>query len=171
MKKIMLLATVFVLQGCMTNFLVHQAEGATRFDEVANMPAKEAVGQRVYVGGEIAIIDTNKKQMEIIKRTINSSGYPVQGTNVPNERIIVTFTPEVRFDFDGTVIGDRVVVLGNVESLSKENIAGNDMTILKVKANDYRAWTSQFPNKYDDNWWEFSPGRYLYPRPTTEVAE
>ncbi|GAA5103666.1 hypothetical protein GCM10023338_22520 [Wohlfahrtiimonas larvae] len=155
----------------MGNFLVHQAEGVARFDDVVSMPVKEAIGQRVYVGGEIVIIDVNQKQMELIKRTINSSGYPVQGTNILNERIVVTFTPEVRFDFDGTVIGDRVVVLGNVESLSKENIAGNDMIILKVKANDYRAWTSQFPNKYDNNRWEFSSGRYLYPRRTTDSAE
>lgn len=171
MKKLTLLAVILVLQGCMTNFLVHQAEGAARFDEVINMSTKEAIGQRVYVGGEIVIIDQDKKQLEIIKRTINSSGYPVQGTNVPNERIIVTFIPEVRFDFKGTAIGDRIAVIGDVESLHQENIAGNDMTILKVKANDYRAWTSQFPNQYDDNWWEFSPGRYLYPRQTTEALK
>lgn len=165
MKIILLGAAVFLLQGCMTNFLVHQAEGAKRFDDVINMQPATVINERVYVGGEIIAIDPEQKQLEVIKRTINSSGYPVEGTNEINQRIMITFMPEVRFDFNGTVIGDRIAVLGLVKNLQTEKVADNTLTILSVKANDYRAWTSQFPNLYDDNWWEFSPGRYLYPKP------
>lgn len=168
MKKFILLATLLFLQGCASNFLVNQAGDALHFEAIEQLPKAEIIEQRAYVGGQVATIDRSKRQIELVKRHINTSGYPEEGSNNLNQRIFVTFTPDVRINFYDIAVGDRMAVLGNIIDLQNTKIAGNDMTILQVKVSgdNYRTW-SNYNNRWDDDPYYWGPynSRYWRYRP------
>lgn len=168
MKKLIVLATLLFLQGCASNFLVNQAGDALHYEAIVQLPKKEVMDRRAYVGGQIATIDRSKRQIELVKRHINSSGYPEEGSNNLEQRIFVTFTPDVRINFYDLSAGDRMAVIGKIIDLQKADIAGNDMTILQVEVSgdNYRTWSNNYSHRWDDEPFYWSPyGRYGRYRP------
>lgn len=167
MKKLMLLATLLFIQGCASDFLVNQAGDALHYEAITQLPKTELTDKRAYVGGQVATIDRSKRQIELVKRHINASGYPEEGSNNLSQRIFVTFTPDVRINFYDIAAGDRMAVLGKIIELQQANIAGNDMTILQVEVSgdNYRTW-SNYNNRWDDDPYYWNPyGRYGRYRP------
>ncbi len=169
MKKLILLATFLFIQGCASNFLVNQAGDALHYDAIVQLPKKEVIDQRAYVGGQVVTIDQSKRQIELVKRHINASGYPEEGSNNLDQRIFITFTPDVRINFYDISAGDRVAVIGKIIDLQKADIAGNNMIILQVEVSgdNYRTWSSYNNNRWDDDPFYWSPynSRYLRYRP------
>lgn len=166
MKKYLIFALAFVLQGCASDFLVNKAHGAFQYEAIEQLPKEDVIGQQVYVGGQIATINRAQNQVELIKRKINASGYPEEGSNRFDDRIFVRLSPQLRFNYYNTLPGDRMAVLGRLVNIQKVNVAGNEMTVLEVDAEDYRTWNSR-PNRWDDDpygWNIFHRhGRYYRP--------
>lgn len=168
MKKLILLATLLMLQGCASNFLVNQAGDALHYEAIVQLPKADIMNQQAYVGGQVVTIDRGKRQIELVKRHINASGYPEEGSNNLDQRIFVTFTPDVRINFYDITAGDRMAVLGKIIDLQEANIAGNDLTILQVEVSgdNYRTW-SNYNNRWDDDPFYWGPynRRYYHYRP------
>ncbi|OYQ87726.1 hypothetical protein B9T21_05570 [Wohlfahrtiimonas chitiniclastica] len=159
MKKYWLIATLLLLQGCASNFLVNQANAsnALRYEAIADLPKKEVIGQMAYLGGQIVTIDRAKRQIELVARHINASGYPEAGTNQQNARIFVNIPMSVQINFYDLTIGDRLAALGPVKEAQSLDIAGNPMTIVEMTADDYRTWTNQRFEPWDDDPWLWGP--------------
>ncbi|GAA5101222.1 Slp family lipoprotein [Wohlfahrtiimonas larvae] len=168
MKKLIIFATFLFLQGCASNFLVNQAGDALHYEAIVQLSQKEVIDQRAYVGGQVATIDRSKRQIELVKRHINSSGYPEEGSNNLSQRIFITFTPDTRINFFDISVGDRMAVIGKIIDLQKAEIAGNDMTILQVQVSgdNYRTW-SNYNSRWDDDRFYWGPynSRYWRYRP------
>lgn len=166
MKKLFLLATLLLIQGCASNFLVNQAGDALHYEAIVQLPKNEIMDKRAYVGGQIATIDRSKRQVELVKRHINNSGYPEEGSNNLDQRIFVTFTPDVRINFFDLSAGDRMAVIGKIIDLQKVDIASNDMTILQVEVSgdNYRTWSNNYSHRWDDDYYGWDifhrPSRY-----------
>lgn len=158
MKKLLILITFLFLQGCASNFLVNQAQDALHYEAIIQLPQDETIDKRAYVGGQVATIDRSKRQIELVKRHINSSGYPEEGSNNFDQRIFVTFSPNTRISFFDISSGDRMAVLGKIISFQTTNIASNDMDILhiEVSGDDYRLWSS-YDHRWDDDPFPWSP--------------
>lgn len=156
MKKLLILATFLILQGCATTFLVNQADGALRYEAIAQLPKEEVINQRAYVGGQIITVDPVKRQVELITRHINNSGYPQEGSNSPNQRIFVNFAPDAYVNLYDLRTGDRMTVIGQIMDVQDANIAGNQLTIVQVQVHgdNYRTWSSYETNRRD---WDDSP--------------
>lgn len=170
MKKIILLIAIITLQGCASNhYLVNNAAAANayQYEAIAQLPKKDMIGQEAYVGGQIVAINQNKRQVEFMQRRINQSGYPEEGTNNPNARIFVTFSPEAAVNLNSMIVGDRIAVLGDIIDIKTNKVAGNEMTVLHIRGTDYRTWTSRNTyNYWDDDYYHGfnSIGYDRYPR-------
>lgn len=165
MKKIILLATLLFLQGCASNFLVNQAGDALHYEAIVQLPKEDVLHKRAYVGGQVITIDRSKRQIELIKRHINASGYPEEGSNSLDQRIFVTFAPNVPINLLEIINGDRMAVIGDIVDIQTAEIAGNDMTILQVEVHGdhYRVWSSYDYSRWDDD--PFSHRHNIFWRP------
>lgn len=163
MKRLfIILSMLFLISGCAAEFLVNKGRNALRYEDVINLPEKEAQGKIVYVGGQISAFDRTKRQIELVKRTLNAQGYPEQGTNIFNERILVTFIGKDSPDFYYIRPGDRLAVLGKVIDVKTVTIGNEQIKMLSVAAEDYRIWQQRdhlnFRHRWDNDlyhypWW------------------
>ncbi len=159
MKKSIFLIFALFVSGCASNFLVNQARDALHYEAIVQLPREEIIDRQAYVGGQITSIDRSKRQIELVKRHINSSGYPEEGSNNFDQRIFVTFAPNAKISFFDIASGDRMAVLGKIISFQNTNIAGNDMDILHVEVagDNFRYWSSYDHNRWDDDPFPWSP--------------
>lgn len=168
MKKYLVIATLIFLQGCASNFLVNQAGDALHYEAIVQLPKQDIMDRRAYVGGQVATIDRSKRQIELVKRHINSSGYPEEGSNNFDQRIYITFTPDVRINFFDITAGDRMAVIGKIIGFQELDIAGNPTSILQVEVSgdNYRTWSNNYSHRWDDDYYGWDifhrPSRYRH---------